>query len=293
MLGEGDELAATVPDAHQVRLGARDFAVLSKFIQKEVGIQVPPAKQVMLESRLRRRLRALGLNDFHAYTARVFGPKPDEAEIVNLIDAVTTNKTDFFREPHHFQFLARQALPELVDLGVGTVASPLNIWSAASSTGEEPYTIAMTTSEFAESHPISWQVLATDISTSVLARARRGIYAADSATPIPGTLKLKYLMRSRDRSKKLVRIVPGLRQKVTFQRLNLLSPRYAIPRPIDVIFCRNVFIYFDRGTQRQIMMRFLEMLRPGGFVFLGHSESIAGLSVPLVQIAPTIYRRGI
>jgi chemotaxis protein methyltransferase CheR len=284
-------LVDSLLDPNQVRLGPRDFALLSSFIQREVGIQVPPAKRVMLESRLRRRLRALGLSDFHAYTSRVFGPKRDEAEIINLIDAVTTNKTDFFREPHHFEFLARQALPQLVDLGLGTTAQPLRLWSAASSTGEEPYTIAMVMSELSEKQPLSWQVLATDISTSVLARARRAIYAADSAAPIPAALKFKYLMRSRERTQKLVRVVPRLRQKVTFQRLNLLSQRYAIPQPVDVVFCRNVFIYFDRATQRQIMMRFVQALRPGGFVFLGHSESIAGLSVPLAQIAPTIYRK--
>ncbi len=277
----------------EVRLGSRDFTVLSAFIQKEVGIQVPPAKRVMLESRLRRRLRALGLKDFHTYTARVLGPQRDEEEIINLIDAVTTNKTDFFREPHHFAYLEQHVLPQLVDMGIGATTQPLTVWSAASSTGEEPYTLAMVLSEFSEAHGIDWRIIATDICTAVLARARRAIYGQEAVAPVPSALKARYLLRSRDRSQGLVRVVPGLRRKVTFQRLNLLDHHYDIPRPIDVIFCRNVFIYFNRATQEQILLRFVDCLRPGGFVFLGHSETVTGLSVPLAQIAPTIYRKSL
>jgi len=274
----------------EVKLATRDFKQLSAFIEKEVGIQLPPTKHVMVEARLRKRLRALGLSDFSTYMARVFGPNRDESEIVHLIDAVTTNKTDFFREPHHFTYLAREALPALI---AGCDGRPLTVWCAASSTGEEPYTLAMVLSEFAATHALKWQILATDISTAVLERARRAIYTDACAATIPGVLKFKYLMRSRDRAQGLVRIHPRLRQKVTFQRLNLLSRHYNIPHPLDIIFCRNVFIYFNRATQTQILLRFVEALRPGGFVFLGHSETINGLSVPLVQIAPTIYRKGV
>ena len=287
------EAATSAPDLawSEVKLSTRDFKQLSAFIEKEVGIQLPPTKQVMVESRLRKRLRALGLSDFPSYMARVFGPSRDEGEIIHLIDAVTTNKTDFFREPHHFTYLAREALPELLAEGDGRSTHPLTVWSAASSTGEEPYTLAMVLSELAESQALNWQILATDISTAVLERARRAIYTDACAAAIPGVLKHKYLLRSRDRAQGLVRIHPRLRQRVTFQRLNLLSRHYNLPRPIDVIFCRNVFIYFNRATQAQILMRFVEALRPGGFVFLGHSETTNGLSVPLVQIAPTIYQK--
>ena len=284
------EAATAAPDLawNEVKLAKRDFMQVSAFIEKEVGIQLPPSKQVMVESRLRRRLRALGLTNFPAYMARVFGPSRDEGEIIHLIDAVTTNKTDFFREPHHFIYLAREALPELL---AGADGRPLTVWSAASSTGEEPYTLAMVLSELAESQALNWQVLGTDISTAVLERARRAIYTEACAAAIPGALKHKYLLRSRDRAQGLVRIHPRLRQKVTFQRLNLLSRHYNLPRPIDVIFCRNVFIYFNRATQAQILLRFVDALRPGGFVFLGHSETTNGLSIPLVQIAPTIYQK--
>jgi chemotaxis protein methyltransferase CheR len=286
--------AAQDPDVNwtEIRMTTHDFNLLSGFIGKEVGIQLPPAKRVMLESRLRKRLRALGLRTFRDYTAHVFGGNGAETEIVHLIDAVTTNKTDFFREPHHFEFLIRSAVPALVEeAGVGS-ARPLQVWSAASSTGEEPFTLAMVLNEYAESQPLLWQVVATDISTVALDCARRAIYGQASATPIPPALKQKYLLRSRDREKALVRVVPYLRQKVTFQRLNLLSRQYDIPRPIDIVFCRNVFIYFNRRTQQEILFRFVEVLRPGGYVFLGHSETTNGLSVPLVQVAPTVYRKG-
>ena len=275
----------------EVRLSTRDFKQLSTFIEKEVGIQLPSTKQVMVESRLRKRLRALGLSDFPAYMGRVFGPDRDAGELIHLIDAVTTNKTDFFREPHHFTYLAQEALPELLAEGGSSSSRPFTVWSAASSTGEEPFTLAMVLSEFAETQVFNWQIVATDISTAVLDRARRAIYTDSCAAAIPRPLRHKYLLRSRDRAQGLVRIHPRLRQRVTFQRLNLLSRQYNIPRPIDVIFCRNVFIYFNRATQAQILVRFAEALRPGGYVFLGHSETINGLTVPLVQIAPTIYRK--
>jgi chemotaxis protein methyltransferase CheR len=285
--------ATSTPDLSwsEVKLSTRDFNQLSTFIEKEVGIQLPPTKHVMVESRLRKRLRALGLSNFPAYMARVFGPSRDEGELIHLVDAVTTNKTDFFREPHHFTYLAREALPALLAEGDSHATHPLTVWSAASSTGEEPFTLAMVLSEFAESHALNWQIVATDISTAVLDRARRAIYTDSCAEAIPGLLKRKYLLRSRDRAQGLVRIHPRLRQKVTFQRLNLLSRQYNVPRPIDVIFCRNVFIYFNRATQAQILLRFVDALRPGGFVFLGHSETTNGLAVPLVQIAPTIYQK--
>jgi chemotaxis protein methyltransferase CheR len=285
------ERSSVGPVWNDVTLDTHDFTFLSAFIEKEVGIQLPPSKRVMVEARVRKRLRALGIPNFHAYVTRVFGRPPDVGEIVHLIDAVTTNKTDFFREPHHFDYLAAEALPEVLAARDNRTTQPLIVWSAASSTGEEPYTLAMVLSEFAASRVLKWQILATDISTVVLDRARRAIYTNEAAAAIPNPLKYKYLLRSRDRAQGLVRIHPRLRHKVSFQRLNLLSHSYNIPHPIDIIFCRNVFIYFNRATQLQILLRFVESLRPGGFVFLGHSETINGLSVPLVQIAPTIYRK--
>jgi chemotaxis protein methyltransferase CheR len=288
MASEVEALSIDSPP-RDATLNSADFTRLSAFIEKETGIQLPPSKRVMLESRLRKRVRALGLRGLSEYARMVLGPDRDEGEIVHLIDAVTTNKTDFFREPAHFSYLVRQALPGI--LGHGIQTRPLTVWSAASSTGEEPYTLAMVLADYAEKHPLNWQIVATDISTRVLESARRAIYSAAGAAPIPTSLKLKYLLRSRNRELDLVRIVPRLRQRVTFQRLNLLSRQYDVPRPIDVIFCRNVFIYFNRQTQRQILGRFVECLSPGGYVFLGHSETTNGFSIPLAPVAPTIYRK--
>lgn len=290
----GDSNAAASAEVYwnEVRLEPRDFKLLADFIEREVGIQVPPAKHILVESRLRKRLRALGMSRFRDYTDYVFGDQRDDDEIIHLIDAITTNKTDFFREPHHFEYMAESAVPLLLADGKTGATRPLLVWSAASSTGEEPYTLAMVLSELALEYSMRWEVVATDISTAVLERGRRAIYSEKVAEPIPRELKHKYLLRSRDRGKGLVRIVPGLRQKVTFQRLNLLSSRYDVPAPVDIIFCRNVFIYFNRKTQQEILHRFVEVLRPGGFVFLGHSETTNGLSVPLIQVVPTVYRKG-
>jgi chemotaxis protein methyltransferase CheR len=277
-------------DGDEPRLGRHEFSLLSEFIGKEVGIQLPPAKHVMLESRLRKRLRALGLSDFGQYVKRVLGPHADEDEIIALIDAVTTNKTDFFREPAHFTYLTEQILT--ARLRNGAPNGPFVAWSAACSTGEEPYTLAIVLSEFAAEHGLDWRLVATDISTNVLARAQRAVYAESAIAGLPAPLRRKYFLRSRQRDRSLVRVKPFLRQTVGFGRLNLLDRHYEVPRHLDVVFCRNVFIYFDRATQRQVLLRFLECLRPDGYIFLGHSETINGLSLPLVQVAPTIYQRG-
>jgi len=280
-------LAAGLTDDH---LSERDFSRLSTFIHGYAGIQLPPAKKIMLESRVRKRIRALGLCGYAEYCDHVLGPGQAE-ETVHLIDAVTTNKTDFFREPQHFQYLVERALPTLMhEYGAGQ-SRPCMVWSAGCSSGEEPYTLAMVLAEFAERHrPFSSMVLGTDICTEVLEHAKRAIYTEASIAPVPPDLLPKYVLRSKDRSRGLVRIAPSIRSRVRFRRLNFLDGDFAVREPIDAIFCRNVFIYFDRRTQEQILNRFLKHLMPGGFVFLGHSETINGLDVPLVQVAPTVYR---
>jgi chemotaxis protein methyltransferase CheR len=281
-------LAAGLTDEH---LSQRDFSRLSSFIHGYAGIQLPPAKTVMLESRVRKRIRALRLSGYAEYCDYVLGPGQAE-ETVHLIDAVTTNKTDFFREPQHFQYLVERALPTLMrEYGAGQSRTCM-VWSAGCSSGEEPYTLAMVLAEFAERYrPFASMVLGTDICTEVLEHARRAIYTEASIAPVPPHLLKKYILRSKDRSRGLVRIAPFLRNCVRFRRLNFLDGDFAVREPIDIIFCRNVFIYFDRRTQEQILNRFARHLTPGGFVFLGHSETINGMDVPLVQVAPTIYRK--
>jgi chemotaxis protein methyltransferase CheR len=275
-----------------VQMSDKDFMRLSKFIRDSCGIKLPPAKKTMLEGRLRKRLRALGIESFESYCEFLFSPGGSQSEHIQMIDAVTTNKTDFFREPDHFDYLFERVLPELVRLhGVGA-RKKLNVWSAACSTGEESYTLAMVLSEFAKGFPgFSFSILATDISTAVLEKARSGIYEHDRVIPIPMMLRKKYLLKSREKDKGLVRIAPELRNSVRFERLNFLEEEYGIEEPMAIVFCRNVLIYFDRPTQEKLVNRLSQHLISGGYLFVGHSESLHGMDLPLVQTATTIYRK--
>lgn len=273
------------------KLGARDFQRLSQYIEELCGIRIPPSKQVLLESRLRRRLRALSMRTFAEYCDHVLTSDAGPDEIVPMLDEVTTNKTDFFREPLHFDFLLNQGLPALAKMGAGTEYA-LRAWSAACSSGEEPYSLAMVLAEFAFSRfGYRYSILGTDICSDVLEQAQRAIYPDDRIEPIPSAMREKHLLRSKKRSERLVRIAPHLRTHVQFRRLNFLDRDYQIDEPMDVIFCRNVLIYFSRETQAAICTRLSEHLRPGGFFFIGHSETLQGMFGDLRMVAPTIYRK--
>lgn len=271
-------------------LSQRDFNRLSSFIYESCGIKMPPEKKTMLESRLQRRVRTLGMKSFGDYINYLFSPAGMKDELVQMTDLVTTNKTDFFREPDHFTYLVERVLPEWVrKWGAG---SKLKVWSAGCSSGEEPYTLAMTLNEFAgENQGFDYQILATDISTRVLEKARLAVYEEEKVIPVPLPLKQKYLLRSRERGDGLVRIVPELRQKVKFARLNFMDGDFGIHEKIDVIFCRNVIIYFDKPTQERLLNRFHGHMAAGGHIFMGHSETMNGLDVPLVMVHPTVYRK--
>ena len=270
----------------------RDFSRLSEFIYSECGIKMPPTKKVMLESRLKKRLRMLGIKSFRDYCDYLLSPAGIENELIHMIDVVTTNKTDFFREPAHFDYLVRHALPELLETGETGTRRPVMVWSAGCSTGEEPYTLGMVLNEFSESvYGCRYMILATDISTKVLDVAKSGIYTEDRIGPVPPALKKKYLLRSKDRKKGLVRIIPELRERVKFRRLNFMDGDFGMREPVDVIFCRNVIIYFDRKTQESLIKRFCKHLRPGGYLFMGHSETLNSMDLPLFQVAPTVYRK--
>ena len=266
------------------------FKQLSDFIYDEVGIKLPPAKKTMLEARIRKRLRALGMGSFEDYCKYIFSPNGMDKELIHMIDVVTTNKTDFFREPRHFEYLVQNALPELIKKE--KAYKRYRFWSAGCSTGEEPYTLAIVLKEFEEKYgSFSFSILATDICTEVLQKAIKGVYEMNRVEAIPITLKKKYLLRNKDPRKKLARINPDLRKHIEFRRLNLMSGDFNIKEPLDIIFCRNVIIYFDRPTQERLLNHFHRLLRPGGYIFMGHSETLHGLNVPLVQVSPTVYRR--
>lgn len=271
------------------RLSERNFKRLSAYIYDYSGIKMPPSKLTMLEGRLRRRLRITGYPTFDSYCGFLFDNGGLQQESVYLIDVVTTNKTDFFREPNHFDFLRDQALPTLTSAGVRSV----NAWSAACSIGAEPYTMAMVLENYrADTSGFDYTILASDLSTDVLQKARRGVYSADMLRPVPTEMKRRYVMQSKDPQREEMRISPDLRRKVGFARINLMDDQYPIREKLHLIFCRNVLIYFDKPTQMHVLTRLSNALVPGGYLFIGHSGSIGAMSLPVRQVANTVFTKG-
>lgn len=280
---------STVRPVQLACLDDREFRRLAVFIERKLGIRMPDTKRVMLESRLQKRLRLHGFGTFREYVDYVFSEQGSRTEIINMIDAVTTNKTDFYREADHFEYLQSRVLPSLAEGRPGTT---LNFWSAGCSTGEEPYTLAMVLEDARSRHPrMDYRILATDISTRVLDAARRAIYDIEKADPIPCEFKKRFLLRSKDRERGEARIRPELRAKVEFRRVNLMDDTYPVPSGFDTVFCRNVIIYFDRRTQERILRHICAHIRPRGWLFIGHSETLTGMDLPLRSAAPTIYQR--
>jgi chemotaxis protein methyltransferase CheR len=273
-------------------MSGKIFSRIAGFIHAEVGIKMPDSKLTMLQGRLQKRLRHLRLSSYDEYAEYLFSPDGMQHEMDHLINAVTTNKTDFFREPRHYDILLGEVLPGLYGANRMGLKRIVHVWSAACSTGEEPYTLAMVLSEFGERHQgLDFSILGTDISTHVLEKARLAIYEEDAVEPIPSALRKKYLLRGTGENKGLVRIAPELRFLVRFQRINLLEETYGIRDLMDIIFCRNVMIYFDRPTQEKVLNSLVTHLRPGGYLFMGHSETLNGMKLPVVPVALTVYRK--
>ena len=274
-------------------LSNRDFDRLSQFISDHCGIKMPPVKKTMLEARLQKRLRLRGITSFRDYCDMLFKLPEGSDELVHMIDAVTTNKTDFFREPVHFAYLTETILPEFLGSFNLQTRPPFAVWSSACSTGEEPYTLAIVLNEFERlNRGFKFAISATDISTRVLDKARTGIYDESQISMIPLSQKQRYFLRSKDRVRGQVRVVPELRSRVLFQRLNLMDEKYPLRiESIDALFCRNVIIYFDRPTQGSLLERLCRYIRKDGYLFLGHSETVHGFDLPLVRMSSTIYRK--
>jgi chemotaxis protein methyltransferase CheR len=273
------------------RLSERHFRCIADLVEAEVGIKLPATKRLMLEGRLLKRVRVLECFDVNEYVDRLFDKDNFEVELIHLIDCVTTNKTDFFREPSHFDFMHDVAVPEILSRrGRGT--RPLKIWSAACSTGMEAYTIAIVLDDMVTAGTnFQFSVLGTDISTAVLKLAEAGIYTSEMISPVPAELARRYFLSSKDPARDEVRVVPKLRRSTNFMRMNLMDPNYPVDRDVDIIFCRNVLIYFDRPTQQKVVEQLCSHLRPGGYFIVGHSESmIHNDSIVLQQIQPTIFR---
>ena len=269
------------------KISARNFERLARYIYDYSGIKMPSTKRTMLEGRLRRRLRHTGHETFDDYCDYLFKEDGLDAESVFLIDAVTTNKTDFFREPKHFEYMAGHVLPELKAAGVRRIRA----WSAACSMGAEPYTMAMVMQKFVEDQGgPDYQILGTDLSTEVLETALRGVYPNEMLTPVPADMR-RWVMSARDASRRESRIHPSLRAKLSLARVNLMDEAYSVGDPFDMIMCRNVMIYFDKQTQAKVLKRLCDRLKRGGYLFIGHSESITGIELPLVTAANTVFRK--
>lgn len=273
---------------YRARLSNADFKRLSDCIYNGYGIKMPEEKKVMLQSRLQKRLRAMKIKSFTEYCDLVLD-SDDTSELINMIDVVSTNKTSFFRESVHFDFMQESVLPEFYDKN--TYGS-LNVWSSACSSGEEAYSVAMTIEEFKRNQNlIDYTILGTDISTEILQKAVNAIYLESRASDIPMELRRNYLLRSKDKENPKVRIIRDLRKKVRFQRLNLMKSNYPVGQKFDIIFCRNVLIYFDQPTQEKVINKLCSRLKTNGYFFLGHSESVTGMDVPLKLIKPTIFKK--
>lgn len=265
-----------------------DFDWLRKAAQNHSGIMLPEAKRNMLFSRLSRRLRALGLRNFADYRRVVEDPR--SGEFAEFINALTTNLTYFFREPHHFQHLASTALRERVAARRRASEAKLRLWSAACSTGQEPYSIMMTVRETAVLD--SWQVYlrATDLDSRVLATARAGIYPKESLDRVSLPRRSRWFLRGRGDAEGLICVKPELRKALEFGERNLIKS-WTEPEPFDIVFCRNVVIYFDKATQRKLFHRIADAMVPGGYLYLGHSETLFEVSDRFELVGKTIYRR--
>jgi chemotaxis protein methyltransferase CheR len=272
-----------------VRISPHTFGQMAEFITRELGIKMPESKVSLIQSRLLRRVRELGLQSIDDYRDHLFSPSETGEERIHFINAITTNKTDFFREPQHFKYLTETVLGQLARSRRATPGRGLAVWSAACSSGEEPYTLAMVLSEYAAGHPgFDFRILATDVSTKVLKVAKDGIYTAQQIGPVPREYRRKYLLHGKRQhgnavEPSLLRITPALHGLVSFRQLNFIDADYRVREMFDVIFCRNVLIYFDRSTQEAAINKLCHNLIPGGYLFISHSESLSGLDVPLVS----------
>lgn len=265
-------------------LSDRTFEKIRKLIYEKAGIDLRQGKQTLVSARLGKKLRESGLRDYDTYIDSVMADKTGESMIA-LIDALTTNYTSFLREPQHFQFLREEILP------VVSKRRQIDVWCAAASTGEEPYSLAFTLLDSLGSVAITQaRILATDISTRALAAASQGIYAADRLTGMPPHWRTRYLSPGQGTYQGFYQVRSEIRRMIQFQRLNLIEP-FIHSGTFPLISCRNVMIYFDKTTQQSLVNRMAHYLDPGGHLFIGHAESLSGIEHGLRFIAPAIYQR--
>ena len=271
-------------------LSDQDFRRLSSLVYKKCGINLHEGKKALVRARLGKRLRETGFKDFKAYYKFVT-QEDGGRELVRMLDAISTNLTKFFREERHFDFLKQVVIPTYVRNKNRAGLQRLRFWSAGCSSGEEPYSLAIWLLECLGKSPhTDVKILATDISTKVLAQANRGIYQAARLEKIETAVVRKYFQRGYNRQEGCFRIKPTLRKMVEFKRFNLMHP-FPFKEAFDLILCRNVMIYFDKRTQQALADKFYDSLRDGGYLFIGHSETLTGISHRFGYVQPSIYQR--
>lgn len=280
-----DDVPEGESKAREFKFTRQDFAFIRDLVKEKTGIALSDAKRDMVYSRLSRRIRQLGMNSFYSY-CELLRDESNE-EFVNFVNAITTNLTAFFREPHHFEYLSKQALPHF--LISRRAAGRLRVWSAGCSTGEEPYSIGMV---LLESMPAHWDVklLATDLDSNVLQTARTGLYPMERLKSVSEARLRKYFLKGRGAAQGYAKANEALHELIHFNQLNLMG-EWPMKGPFDVIFCRNVVIYFDKPTQAVLFDRFADMLADDGFLFVGHSESLYRVTERFELIGQTIYRK--
>jgi chemotaxis protein methyltransferase CheR len=275
-----------------LELTREDYNLIRRLVYAHSGINLGENKSQLVRVRLGKRLRAGGFRSFREYYRYVENDSSGR-ELCALLDAITTNTTHLFREPRHFQLL-RDILTRWVnDRAWRAQHKTLRIWSAAGSSGEEPYSIGMVAHDVLNRHApaIELKILATDLSAEVLSRAKLGVYDAHRVGTVPPDLRARYFQPVRIDGESALQIIPELRRQITFARFNLMTPEFPFRNRFNIIFCRNVMIYFDRATQETLVNKLARQLHGGGYLMIGHSESLNGIRHPLEYVEPTVYRR--
>ena len=277
-----------------IRITPIEFDMFRKLIYKHTGISLSEAKKQLVQSRLQKRLAYHKLHSFQEYYDLLLREEENGEEFILFTNSITTNKTDFFRESHHFQMVSQRIIPEIVErVQTGKAPPKIRVWHAGCSTGEEPYTLAITLAEALQRRG-NWDIrqLASDIDTQVLWHAEQGVYTKERTESIPRHLLKKYFLHGKGEQAEMVRVREELRTWITFSQINLLDPQWPFRSNMqfDMIFCRSVVIYFDKATQHKLLSRFEKHLRPGGYLFLGHSESLLGANTSFEPCCQTVYR---
>lgn len=278
---------ATLPSSDSLSMSETEFNLFKDFIYQHLGISLSKEKRPLLTARLQSKVTRSGYRSFKEYFEREF-TNPSKESLNELVDRVTTNHTFFYREHAHFEYLVNKVLPEIVP-ACKRRNKELRLWCAAASSGQEPYTLAMLLMKFLDSDYSNWDtgVLATDISREILYRAIDGLYTKEEVQPLPAELRSRYIVPAKDG---LVTIKDSVKKEVTYRQLNLMMTKFPFRKPFDVIFCRNVMIYFDEPTKRALLKRMAEVTYPGGYLFVGNSESVTHLTTDYKYVMPGVYR---